>query len=114
MAQDTATAPTDTALPAPGSMGWAPFTLADQRTLNLNDVQMSRLREMDEGFADAYKGMGIEPWQHKDFPALNRERNTAIRDILDDQQYRRWATPSAPVPAIAPTIIPDSAGQPEK
>lgn len=110
MAQNTTTNTTDTAVAAPGSMGWAPFTLADKRALNLSDDQMLRLHEMDNRFSEAYNGMGIEPWQNKEFPALNRQRNHAIEEILDDRQYEQWATPSTPVPTVAPTILPDRSG----
>ncbi len=95
------------ATPAPGSMGWSAFTENDRLTLELSDEQLAKLKEVDTRFDEKYKAMGIEPWTNEKFPELNNDRNQAVQDVLSPQQYQRWAQPTAPVPTVPPTIIPD-------
>lgn len=109
-AQESSTQAPDTAyLQQPGAMGWSAFTEEDRQRLDLDDAQFSRLKEMDSKLEERYNALGIEPWTHADFPALNRERLKSVQDILNPRQYERWAAPLAPVPSVPPTLSPDPA-----
>lgn len=103
----TATSVQDS-LPTPGAMGWAAFTQADKRDLELSDAQLVKLKDMDTRFEEEYKAMGIEPWTNDKFPELNRKRNQAIQDVLNPEQYQQWARPTKPVPTNPPTIMPET------
>lgn|GEM_PF-3673266 len=96
----------------PGAMGWSSFTEADRVNLELSEAQLVRLKDMDASFDQRYRALGIEPWTHADYPALNRQRNQSVQDILNSEQYERWARPTSPVPQQPPTIIPDRTPKP--
>lgn len=93
--------------PLPGSHGWANFTSAEEKRLNLSDQQLVLLHAMDDKLATEYNALGIEPWTHAKFPALNARRDKAIRAIMTPEQYKQWSAPVEATPLVPPTIIPD-------
>lgn len=103
---------TSDTLAQPGAMGWSAFTEADRLNLELSEAQLVRLKDLDASLDERYRTLGIEPWTHKEYPALNRERNQRVQDILSPEQYARWARPTSPVPQQPPTIIPDRSPKP--
>lgn len=110
-AQERSATPSDTLAP-PGAMGWSAFTEADRLNLELSEAQLVRLKDLDASLDQRYRAFGIEPWTHADYPALNRQRNERVQDILSPEQYARWARPTSPVPQQPPTIIPEPSPKP--